>query len=62
VREGLTAGGMSPDVIEVVADEIAAVDRLVAMLEDHDIGVVLADDVPGVLDHLQRRAQPAAVQ
>jgi cyanophycin synthetase len=61
VRDGLTAGGMSPDAIEVVADEIAAVDRLVAMLEDHDIGVVLADDVPGVLDHLQRRAQPAAV-
>jgi len=61
VRDGLTAGGMSPDAIEVVADEMAAVDRLVAMLEDHDIGVVLADDVPGVLDHLQRRAQPAAV-
>ncbi len=30
VRDGLTAGGMSPDAIEVVADEMAAVDRLVA--------------------------------
>jgi cyanophycin synthetase len=61
VREGLVGGGLSPDAIEVVADELQAVDRAIALLEDHDIGVILADDVPGVLNHLQTRAQPAAV-
>jgi cyanophycin synthetase len=61
VRAGLVAGGLSPDAIEVVADELEAVDRAVSLLGDHDIGVVLADDVRGVLSHLQRRAQPASV-
>jgi cyanophycin synthetase len=61
VREGLVSGGLSPDAIEVVADELQAVDRAIALLEDHDIGVILADDVPGVLNHLGTRAQPAAV-
>ena len=52
---------MSPDAIEVVVDELEAVDRAISLLEDHDIAVILADDVSGVLDHLQSRAQPAAV-
>jgi cyanophycin synthetase len=58
--EGLTAGGMTPDHIEVVPDELAAVDRAVDLLGDRDIAVVLADDVQAVLDHLHPRALPAA--
>ena len=61
VREGLVTGGLSNDEIEVVADEFEAVDRVLSLLDDHDIGVVLADDVPGVLQHLRGRSQPAAV-
>jgi cyanophycin synthetase len=61
VRDGLVAGGLSNDAIEVVSNELDAVDRLVSLLEDHDIGVMLADDVPAVLDHLQERSQPATV-
>ena len=61
VREGLVAGGLSASEIEFVADEMHAVDRVVALLDDRDIGVILADDVPGVLEHLRARSQPAAV-
>jgi cyanophycin synthetase len=61
VREGLVAGGLSDDAIEVVTNELDAVDRAIELIEDHDIGVVLADDVPAVLAHLRGRAQPAAV-
>jgi len=61
VREGLLAGGMSDSEIEVVADELDAVDHALGLLEDRDIAVVLADDVPAVLAHLRGRSQPAAV-
>jgi cyanophycin synthetase len=61
VKEGLAAGGLPDDAVEVVADEIEALDRAVARLEDGDIAVVLADDVQGVLRHLGARSQPAAV-
>jgi cyanophycin synthetase len=61
VREGLLAGGLSDNEIEVVADELDAVDHALALLDDHDIGVVLADDVAAVLEHLRGRSQPAAV-
>jgi len=37
------------------------VDRAVALLDDRDIVVMLADDVPAVLEHLRGRSQPAAV-
>jgi len=61
VREGLVAGGLSEDEIEVVADELDAVDRGIALLDDRDLIVMLADDVPAVLEHLRGRSQPAAV-
>jgi cyanophycin synthetase len=61
VREGLVAGGLSEDEIEVVADELDAVDRSLALLDDRDLVVMLADDVPAVLEHLRGRSQPAAV-
>jgi cyanophycin synthetase len=61
VRAGLVAGGLAEQEIEVVTEELDAVDRAVALLDDRDIGVVLADDVAGVLEHLRGRSQPAAV-
>jgi cyanophycin synthetase len=61
VRAGLVAGGLAEQEIEVVTEELDAVDRAVALLDDRDIGVVLADDVAGVLEHLRARSQPAAV-
>jgi len=61
VREGLVAGGLSEDEIEVVADELDAVDCGIALLDDRDLIVMLADDVPAVLEHLRGRSQPAAV-
>ena len=61
VREGLEAGGLRPEAIEIVFDELEAVDRAIALLDDRDIAVVLADDVPAVLEHLRGRSQPAAV-
>ena len=51
----------SGDAIEVLADELRAVDRAVELLDERDIAVVLADDVGGVLEHLRGRAQPAAI-
>jgi cyanophycin synthetase len=60
VREGLAAGGLTDDAVQVVASELDAVDRAVAMLDDRDIAVVLADDVAAVLAHLRGRSQPAA--
>jgi cyanophycin synthetase len=61
VREGLVAGGLADSDIEIVADELAAVDRALALLDDRDIGVILADDVSAVLEHVRTRSQPAAV-
>jgi cyanophycin synthetase len=61
VRDGLVAGGLADSQIEVVSDELDAVDRAVSLLEDHDIGVVLADDVPAVLEHLRGPSQPSSV-
>jgi len=61
VREGLAAGGLADDVVEVVTDELEAVDHAIAKLEDRDLAVVLADDVQAVLRHLRGRTQPTAV-
>jgi len=60
VRDGLVSGGLADDAIEVVSDEMDAVDRAIALLDDRDIAVILADDVPGVLEHLRGRSLPAA--
>jgi cyanophycin synthetase len=49
IVDGLVAGGMARDRVEIVRSERAAVERLLALLDEHDIGVVLADDVPEVL-------------
>ena len=59
VIQGLGEGGLPREKTEVIADELAAVEKAVAMLSDHDVVVILADDVPGVLD-LLGRYQPRA--
>jgi cyanophycin synthetase len=60
VREGLTAGGLNEADIEIADNELAAVDRIVELIDDQDIGVELAHDGPAVLEHLRGRSQPAA--
>jgi cyanophycin synthetase len=60
VREGLVEAGMNESEIEIAENELAAVDRIVQRLDVRDIGVVLADDVPGVLEYLRGRSEPAA--
>jgi cyanophycin synthetase len=52
IREGLVEGGLAPDRIEEVLDEYDAVRRALALLEDGDLALVLANDVRGVLDLL----------
>jgi cyanophycin synthetase len=60
VRDGLVSGGLAAEHIEVVTDELEAVERAIALLDDRDIAVILADDVPVVLEHLRGRSLPAA--
>ncbi|MDF1505489.1 cyanophycin synthetase [Roseisolibacter sp. H3M3-2] len=54
LREGLRAGGLADAAVEEIDDEGAAVDGLLARLQAGDLGVVLADDVRGVLDRVRR--------
>jgi cyanophycin synthetase len=53
VIEGLREGGLGVDRIEIVPSELDAVQRAVSLLEANDLAVVLADDVPGVLDKVR---------
>jgi cyanophycin synthetase len=55
--EGLREGGLPADRIEVIPDEREALERLVGMLEEGDLGFVLADHVSDLLRHLD--VQPA---
>ncbi len=57
--EGLVGGGLARDRIEVVHDEIQAADRAISMLDETSLAVILADDVPGVLEHLRGQSRPA---
>jgi cyanophycin synthetase len=52
--QGLGEGGLAREHTEVMLDEMQAVERAVSMLKDHDVVVVLADDVTGVLDLLSK--------
>ena len=52
--QGLGEGGLPREKTEVVLDELEAVAKAVSMLTDHDVVVVLADDIPGVLELLSR--------
>ena len=52
--QGLVEGGLARERTEVMLDELEAVRKAVSMMTDHDVVVVLADDIPGVLDLLGR--------
>jgi cyanophycin synthetase len=58
--EGLVEGGLSRDRIETGFGESDGVARLLELLEDGDLGVVLADHVRGVLGLVQAHA-PATI-
>jgi cyanophycin synthetase len=55
IREGLIAGGMSADRIEIVLDEMQALERALAEMQNGDLAVVLADHVQPVLEFMHRR-------
>ena len=56
VRAGLEEGGLASDEIEVVYDEMEAVDHVVGLLGEGDLALVTANDVRGVLDaYVERR-------
>ena len=52
VKEGLEEKGTTPDQIEIVPDEIDAIERALAVAEEEDLVTILADDVTGVLEYL----------
>jgi cyanophycin synthetase len=56
IIEGLREKGMDPERVEVVPPEEEAVDRVLAELGPGDLAVILADDVRGVLAHIQPHA------
>jgi cyanophycin synthetase len=56
VVDGLHERGVPDTRIEVIPSEHDAVTRLIDVLGSGEIGVVLADDVPGVLAQVQARA------
>jgi cyanophycin synthetase len=53
IREGLVEGGMAPDRIADVPGEPQAVERGLGMMEEHDLLVIIAVDVPAVLEQLR---------
>jgi len=60
IIEGLVDGGHARERVEVIHDEDAAVTRLVSLVEEGDLGLVLAEDVRGVLEQI-RRVAPGSV-
>jgi cyanophycin synthetase len=56
IAEGLRDGGMGDGTISFLPDEIEAVHRTLAELTDGDLLLILADDVKGVLNAVQRHA------
>jgi cyanophycin synthetase len=52
LRAGLREGGMSEDRIELVPDELEAVDRAASMIRKGDLVIVLADHVERVVTRL----------
>jgi cyanophycin synthetase len=55
IVHGLHEAGVREDAIEAVPTEREAVDRLLELLGEGELGVVLADDVPSVLALIRRR-------
>ena len=53
IGEGVEAGGLGPDRWETVLSEPEAVDRALALMQDGDLVLIVADDTAGVLAQLQ---------
>jgi cyanophycin synthetase len=54
IKEGLTEKGVTEDRIEIVLDEVQAIERALSSAEGEDLVIVLADDVSGVLAYLDQ--------
>ncbi|HEX6966761.1 MAG TPA: cyanophycin synthetase [Gemmatimonadaceae bacterium] len=54
LAEGLEQGGMVSERVEIALSEVAAMARLFAELREGDLAVILAEDVRGVLERVQR--------
>ena len=59
IREGLLGAGIPEERIEVVHDELEAAEHGIALLQDGDILLMLANDVRGVLDLLRSKGATA---
>jgi cyanophycin synthetase len=53
IGEGLAEAGIGPDQVTTVFSERDAVERAIEQMRDRDLVVVLADDVPAVLQQLR---------
>ncbi len=60
LADGLRAGGVADDRIEVIHEESRAVDRALERMGEGDVVVILAEDVRTTLSHIRRHA-PASV-
>jgi cyanophycin synthetase len=58
--QGLSEGGLPREQTEIVFDELEAVARAVSLLNEGDVAVILADDVPAVLGLLSARQTRSA--
>ena len=56
ICDGLKAGGMPDDRIQVIFDEQEAVRSALARMQENDLVVVLADDVPAVLSLVRQQS------
>lgn len=59
IRDGLIAGGMREEQIEIVLPEREAVERAIRIAQPNDVVVILADKVSDVLAHVERLATTA---
>jgi hypothetical protein len=56
--DGLAEGGMARDRMEAITDEHEAVERTLRMLQPGDLAIILADDVPAVIEQIRPHAAP----
>ncbi len=63
IAQGLREGGMREDQIDIVHDEVQALEHAMAVMQDNDLVFVLADEVPVVLEQVrQLSTERAAIQ
>lgn len=63
ITQGLREGGMREDQIDIVHDEVQALEHAMAVMQDNDLVFVLADEVPVVLEQVrQLSTERAATQ